>query len=639
MSITRQYRFNKHQHCPICGGFELGQPACRGYYNENRELAYCTNSDYAGSIRNRSDAGTYLHKLKGECKCGGTHGATDVVSSSKPATANNNLQLQNKIAVAGNKNGNGHALPSGVLATANAPAQLPRKVAEYLYENEHGEVVALVERREFPPKEEGVKPDKTFRQYRPDPDNPGKFLAGTNGQKGLYKLPELLAYMRANPTDGQVIIAEGEKCVNRLTELGMCATTNIGGCGIGWQAEYDQYFSSWQGSVYVLPDNDERGKKHAAKILEHLSKSSSAKVKIVSLPGLEHEKDDVFDWLAKNGNTPEKLLEICQCEPPVKKHRYTETELDEIPPVGWLLPPFLQSNAINLLSGEPGSGKTYIGIDWAKQVAVTDSVLYIAAEDPSQFPERIKAWNTYHNFDPKQSKFYLETLDLNLISLEKTLELIEANNDIKPALVVVDTYSAATEGAEEINNGEIETILSHVRLFIKAWGCAVLLIHHFNKSGLAERGGSGLKGGVMLAMKLHLDSDSVRLEFDKVRNAPKPDDVFYRWEYVNIPITFTDGTKEIRSNRVPVQSDNAVMDKTRHSPRQLAILKWLGSEMRRSESFTNSQIHGAMGGSERTCNDDIAKLKVLGFIRQSGPKKPYQITDKGLELIDPRDLF
>lgn len=63
-----------------------------------------------------------------------------------------------------------------------------------------------------------------------------------------------------------------------------------------------------QGHVYILPDTDELGCKHAAEVATHLHAIAS-EVRIVELPGLP-PKGDVSDWLDAS-NDKEALLELC----------------------------------------------------------------------------------------------------------------------------------------------------------------------------------------------------------------------------------------------------------------------------------------------------------------------------------------
>lgn len=122
-----------------------------------------------------------------------------------------------------------------------------------------------------------------------------------------YRLPELLAADLTAPVFG----VEGEKDVDRLIELGLIATTNVGGAG-KWRSEYNRWLQGRH--VVILPDNDEPGHKHAMEVAQNLL-TGAATVKMVKLPDLP-PKGDVSDWL-NAGHTREELLQLTQTAPPL----------------------------------------------------------------------------------------------------------------------------------------------------------------------------------------------------------------------------------------------------------------------------------------------------------------------------------
>ncbi len=139
---------------------------------------------------------------------------------------------------------------------------------------------------------------KDFRQRRPD--GAGGWQWSLNGtRRVLYRLPELLAR-----SDELVFIVEGEKDADNLARLGLLATTNAGGANT-WREEYAE---SLRGrDVVIIPDNDDAGRKHAARVAHSLQKIA-ARVKILELPNLP-PKGDVSDWLQAGGNK-DALLEL-----------------------------------------------------------------------------------------------------------------------------------------------------------------------------------------------------------------------------------------------------------------------------------------------------------------------------------------
>ena len=106
-------------------------------------------------------------------------------------------------------------------------------------------------------------------------------------------------------------IAEGEKDSDRLIRGGCLATTAPGGAG-KWNPEFARYFENF-GRV-LLPDNDDVGHRHMAKVARSLL-SVASWVKIVQLP-VENKGDDFSDW-ADAGGTRHALNALIAATPPL----------------------------------------------------------------------------------------------------------------------------------------------------------------------------------------------------------------------------------------------------------------------------------------------------------------------------------
>ena len=170
----------------------------------------------------------------------------------------------------------------------------PRTVATYNYRDEKGDLLLQVVR--FDP--------KGFKQRQPKPG--GGWLWSVKGVRMVpYRLPELLAADPARP----VVIVEGEKDADRLASLGIIATTNVGGAG-KWRSEYNEHFRGR--TVFVIPDNDEVGRKHAETVAWHVNEVAR-NVRVLYLPGLP-DKGDVSDWLDA-GHTRDELLALASRRP------------------------------------------------------------------------------------------------------------------------------------------------------------------------------------------------------------------------------------------------------------------------------------------------------------------------------------
>jgi KaiC/GvpD/RAD55 family RecA-like ATPase len=219
-----------------------------------------------------------------------------------------------------------------------------------------------------------------------------------NGSVYCCTVPTGFIVTRRN---GKTTIAgncEGEKDADTLAGLGLTATCNNGGAG-NFKPELVPHFVGKQ--VAIIPDNDEPGRKHAAKVAEMLYGTAKS-IKILELPDLD-EKGDVSDFI-QAGGTLDQLRAIYQQAPyytpesqPHEEDRYIRTLRDEIAAAGgvggfW---DFAQQKGIptpfdkltkalggGLLKGEvyaiaarTGVGKTSMGLQFAIKALTQDTPL------------------------------------------------------------------------------------------------------------------------------------------------------------------------------------------------------------------------------------------------------------------------
>ena len=177
-----------------------------------------------------------------------------------------------------------------------------RIVATYSYRDAQGHEVRQKIRYE----------PKDFRiRHQPAPGADWVYKAGA-GPAVLYRLPEL-------DRSGDVYVCEGEKDVDRLAALGLCATTNIEGAAqpnqkAKWRKEYTEQLAG-AARVILIPDHDEPGKAHMAYIAQAL-RGKVSDVRSLALPGLSGAKgdNDLSDWLDK-GHTVDELQALAEEAP------------------------------------------------------------------------------------------------------------------------------------------------------------------------------------------------------------------------------------------------------------------------------------------------------------------------------------
>lgn len=352
-------------------------------------------------------------------------------------------------------------------------------VATYDYENADG--VVLYQAVRYEPKD--------FRQRRPD--GKGGWIDNLKGvPRVLYRLPALVAA----PTNVPVYIVEGEKDADRLGQLGLVTTTNVGGAG-NW---FDGYSVALEGRhVVILPDYDEPGRLHAEKVFTSL-RDVAASIRVVHLPDLP-AKGDVSDFLDAGGvkEALEALVDAVEAFVPTQrlkiKPRQTAYELMELvlPEPRWAVPGLLPEG-VTILGGKPKQGKSWMALQMALGIALgtqalgrtvdPGDVLYLALEDTwRRLQERIRK---QMSDEPAPTRLEIE------ISCERLTEGGITHIDEwcagKPdaRLVIVDTL-AKIRPRMKGNGNAYEDDYAAISLLKEAiadkYRVAVLIIHHLRK--------------------------------------------------------------------------------------------------------------------------------------------------------------
>ena len=135
-------------------------------------------------------------------------------------------------------------------------------------------------------------PNKEFRRLRVD--QTGKEVWNWDGIKQVpYRWPDI-------KDQRAIIFVEGEKDADRLHDIDLLATTIAGGSNawsplIKKQSDFaEKYFNRFD-QVFIIPDNDEAGKKFAQDTGEQI-RDFVSKVWIINLPNLS-KGGDVSDYL------------------------------------------------------------------------------------------------------------------------------------------------------------------------------------------------------------------------------------------------------------------------------------------------------------------------------------------------------
>jgi KaiC/GvpD/RAD55 family RecA-like ATPase len=209
----------------------------------------------------------------------------------------------------------------------------------------------------------------------------------------------------------------------------------------------------------------------------------------------------------------------------------TPAELDNLPEPSWLIEGILPANALAVLYGLPGAGKTFIalsialsiaaGHEWCGKRTSLGSVLYVAAEGLFGLRLRAQVYQGRHGIVAERIRYLGDAFDLRQpTDIDKFVSSIETAG-LHPDLIVLDTLARLIHGADENSSKDIGETIRAMDDLRRRFGATVLLVHHTGKDGEKERGSGALRGAadVMIKCTMRADQKSVSFECDKMKEA------------------------------------------------------------------------------------------------------------------------
>lgn len=420
-------------------------------------------------------------------------------------------------------------------------------ITTYDYIGDHGVLVYQVVRTDF------ADGKKTFRQQRPD--GQGGWISSIKGIERIpYNLPEILHHSKR-----WVWVVEGEKCVERLRDLGIVATTNNGGSG-NWGDEHSKWLTDRQ--VIVVPDNDDAGHKHGAKVVNSLLPVAK-EVRLLDLSTELPTKGDIVDWL-NTGKTRKQLEALARVAPAITKPLADPGEIEQeeialfptmaigelmaMPPVQFLVDTLYTRHGFSVMYGPPGCGKTFLALDIALCVASgrdfhgmqvkQGGVLYIAGEGVGGIGKRVRAWLEHRGNGVTENElpfFILPTaVDFtnpgDVEKLQATIQELEERAG-GFSLIVVDTVARALLGADENSATDVGKFVRTCDVLKQRYNAALLGIHHSGKDGSrGMRGSSALLGAVDTSVQVKKSGAVLTVTTEKQKDAEPAEDYFFQMQ-------------------------------------------------------------------------------------------------------------
>lgn len=291
----------------------------------------------------------------------------------------------------------------------------------------------------------------------------------------------------------------------------------------------------------------------------------------------------------------------------------TDTELESIPPIEWLVDHLLPGGAASALIGPAASGKTFVAVDLALSIAAglpwcgrnvsQGDVLYVAAEGHRGLRMRELAWKEANGVDTvPRIGFICEPVQLLHRSDIDSLLLAIDRFAAEPKLVVIDTFARCFLGGDENSATDVGLVVETMRQLQEKTGTSVLVVHHSRKGDTVERGSGALRAGLEAVINVAKDGPHVAISCSKMKDAA---------EFSDVDLLLVSHRDSCVLRPVSDDSPDLLLDETRKT-----VLKLLDASGLRHGQWEQLAIQ--KGVSEPTFNRSRKILLKLGLVTHEG---------------------
>lgn len=357
-----------------------------------------------------------------------------------------------------------------------------------------------------------------------------KYHSGGKAGGALYAIGE--------PTE-HVLIAEGFATAATLNDAtGLQSFAAFSASSLPKVAGILREQLGKQARITVVADHDEHGvgRNHA----DQAAAESGAAVAMPPTPG-----QDANDYWLAGGDLSELI------EPKDDGWLVSVDDFAEQPaPIAWLVKHWVQENALMMVHGPSGGGKTFAVLDMCLRVAAgmdewmghrvkQAPVVYLAGEGHHGLRGRMAAWKHHHSVGHIEAWISRDGCDLNTAQGYQRVAGAVRGLQTTPQVIVVDTLHRFLEG-DENSAQDTKTMLDACNGLMAEFGCTVILVHHTGVSEEAQhraRGSSAWKGALDIEVSIVPATDSKPMQIiqRKSKDAEQAEPIWAELQQVAIP--------------------------------------------------------------------------------------------------------
>jgi phage/plasmid primase-like uncharacterized protein len=304
-----------------------------------------------------------------------------------------------------------------------------------------------------------------------------------------------------------------------------------------------------QQDIVIVADNDASG------VGQRYAEQASAKfgARVVSPP----TEGDANDYVASGGDLA-SLLAPSEGDWLVHADDFSAKPA----PISWMVKHWLQSDALVMVHGPSGGGKTFVVLDWCLHMASgkaswcghrvkPGNVVYLAGEGHHGLRGRVAAWKHHHQCGPLSMWLSKNGCDLNTpVGYLKVVEQVRSLPE-PPAVIVVDTLHRFLAG-DENSAQDAKTMLDACNALMAEFSCTVVLVHHTGVSEDSQhraRGSSAWRGALDIEISIVPAADGAPMEIiqRKSKDAELAQPVYVSLQQVALPGWLDEDDQQVTS--------------------------------------------------------------------------------------------
>lgn len=334
-------------------------------------------------------------------------------------------------------------------------------------------------------------------------------------------------------------------------------------------------------NLIIVADNDESGTGER----EGRKASEAVGGRFVMPP---HKGMDANDYWQSNGDLNNLIT------PPKDDYLIQADDFCSQPmAIRWLIKGVFQREALIMMHGPSGGGKSFVAIDMVCTIAAgfedwnghkvhPGPIVYLAGEGHQGMRARLASWKRHNNAGHLNMWLSKAGTDLNTAEgYNKVRDAINALPE-KPAAIVVDTLHRFLAG-DENSAQDAKTMIDACAGLMQEFEATILLVHHTGVSDESQhraRGSSAWKGALDLEFSVVPGTEEQPLQFiqRKAKDSELCPPMAFDIQTHELDWIDEDGEKVKSAVLVPAeQSTRVKVDKKAHEDRRLIEKAWWDS--------------------------------------------------------------